>query len=290
MDAKPTVGFIGQGFIGKNYADDFERRGYGVVRYALEPQFASNKEKIADCEFVLIAVPTPTTPEGFDDSVLRAVLPLVGIGKTAVIKSTTYPGTAKKLQALFPDRTILHSPEFLRERTAAEDAAQPKRNLIGLSQHTPLQRERAETLLAILPSAPYIRIADATETELIKYAGNAFLFFKVLYANFFYDLAQSLGVDYETVADAVAADPRIGPSHLQVIDQSGHNGAVSGRGAGGHCLIKDFAALRELYEEVMPGDKEGSALLRAFEQKNAALLKNSGKDLDLLNGVYGDTL
>ncbi len=28
------IGFIGQGWIGKNYADDFEHRGYRVVRYS----------------------------------------------------------------------------------------------------------------------------------------------------------------------------------------------------------------------------------------------------------------
>lgn len=36
------IGFIGQGFIGKNYADDFENRGYEVVRYALEEPYLKN--------------------------------------------------------------------------------------------------------------------------------------------------------------------------------------------------------------------------------------------------------
>ena len=36
-----TIGVIGQGWIGKNYADDFEKRGYRVVRYALEPAYAA---------------------------------------------------------------------------------------------------------------------------------------------------------------------------------------------------------------------------------------------------------
>lgn len=29
-----TIGFIGQGWIGKQYADDFEARGHSVVHYA----------------------------------------------------------------------------------------------------------------------------------------------------------------------------------------------------------------------------------------------------------------
>ncbi|MBC7836664.1 hypothetical protein H7X87_02695 [Acetobacteraceae bacterium] len=281
------IGFIGQGFIGKNYADDFERRGFSVVRYSLEEPYRQNKDKISSCDFVFIAVPTPTTLKGHDDSILRAVLPLVGPDKVVVIKSTILPGTTKKFQEEFPDRIILHSPEFLAEKTAAFDASNPKRNIIGIAKDSPLHHAAAQDVLSILPQAPYKAIVDSNASELIKYAGNTFLFFRVLYANFFYDLSQKLGVDYEQVKEAIAADPRIGPSHLKVIDDSGHPGARLGRGAGGHCLIKDFAALREIYEALYPQDKEGLDLLRAFEAKNAMLLKNSEKDLDLLQEVYG---
>ncbi len=85
------IGFIGQGWLGKNYADDFERRGFAVVRYARDPEYASNKEKIQECDIVFIAVPTPTTPQGFDGSIVPAVLPLVGAGKIAVVRSTLRP-------------------------------------------------------------------------------------------------------------------------------------------------------------------------------------------------------
>ena len=38
------IGFIGQGWIGKNYADDFEKRGFDVVRYSKEKKYI--KEEI----------------------------------------------------------------------------------------------------------------------------------------------------------------------------------------------------------------------------------------------------
>jgi UDPglucose 6-dehydrogenase len=286
-DAYMTIGFIGQGFIGKNYADDFERRGFPVVRYALEEPYRTNKEKIALCDIVFVAVPTPTTPEGFDDRVIRGVLPLVGKGKSVVIKSTTLPGTVKSLQRDFPDIFVLHSPEFLAEKTAAYDAAHPKRNIVGIPDKNGTHEEKAREVLAVLPKAPYELVADSNETELIKYAGNVFLYFKLLYANLFYDMARSLGVDYEVVREAVGADPRIGYSHLQVIDSSGHSGATPGRGAGGHCLIKDFAALRMMHEKLSPQDVAGIALMRALEAKNSELLRASGKDVELLDAVYG---
>src|SRR3990167_1914849 len=78
---KPLIGFVGQGWIGRAYADNFEERGYSVVRYSLEKEYVGNKNKIKDCDIVFIAVWTPTTPNGFDDSVIRSVLKLVGKGK-----------------------------------------------------------------------------------------------------------------------------------------------------------------------------------------------------------------
>ena len=106
------IGFVGQGWIGKNYADNFEDRGFEVIRYAKEESYNQNKEKIAEADIVFIAVPTPTTPEGFDDSILEEVLGLIGIGKIAVIKSTIIPGTTERLQKQYPYHKFLFNPEF----------------------------------------------------------------------------------------------------------------------------------------------------------------------------------
>ena len=81
MKKDNLIGFIGQGWIGKHYADDFEKRGYDVVRYALEEPYIKNGDKIKDCDIVFIAVPTPSTLEGFDDSIVRKAIKGVGQGK-----------------------------------------------------------------------------------------------------------------------------------------------------------------------------------------------------------------
>ena len=280
---KPTIGFIGQGWIGKNYADDFEERGYPVVRYAKEEPYNLNKNKIAKCPIVFIAVPTPTTPTGFDDSILRKVLPLVGKGKIAVIKSTILPGTTTSLQKEFPDIIIVHSPEFLEEAKAIEDTKFPKRTIVGIPKDTAKHRASAKKVLEVSPKAPYQLVCSSEEAEFIKYGGNCFLYVKVVFANLFHDLAKKFpGANYETIRDAMTADPRIGNSHLDPVHKSG-------RGAGGHCFIKDFAAFIGLYEKIME-DPKGLEALRAFEKKNNHLLLSSGKDLDLLGGVYGENL
>lgn len=276
------IGFIGQGWIGKNYADNFEKRGYEVIRYALEEPYAANKDRVASCDIVFIAVPTPSTPEGFDDSILRDAVKNVGSGKIAVIKSTILPGTTESIQAENKDRFIMHSPEFLQESSAVYDAANPNRNIIGIPSEADEYKEKAKQVMEVLPYAPYKAICRAKEAELIKYAGNIFLYFKVIFSNLFYEVADKHGCRWETIRDAVAADPRIGRSHLDPVHQSG-------RGAGGHCFIKDFAAFKEEYERTV-GDLSGVEALAGLEKKNTELLTKSGKDLDLLKGVYGEEI
>jgi UDPglucose 6-dehydrogenase len=283
------IGFIGQGWIGRNYANDFEQRGYAPVRYALEEPYVQNADAIPECDIVFIAVPTPTTPEGFNVDSVRAALGHIGEGKTAVIKSTILPGTTQMLQDEFPNIYVLHSPEFLVEKTAAYDAAHPNRNIIGIPKDVPEFHERAERVLSVLPTAPYNAIMSAREAELVKYAGNCFLYTKVIFMNLLYDLVDRMGGNWEHVREAMIHDPRIGESHTQPVHQSGHD-VVSGgvkRGAGGHCFIKDFEAFRALYDEYTH-DKMGSEVLRTIAEKNISLLVQSSKDIDLLTGVYGD--
>ncbi|MSR70800.1 hypothetical protein EXS62_02055 [Candidatus Kaiserbacteria bacterium] len=282
---KSIIGFIGQGFIGKSYADDFAARGYTVVRYSPH-QYAQNRVRIGTCDIVFIAVPTPSTPKGFDYSVVEDVLTLIGKGKIAVIKSTILPGTTKVLQKKFPDIYVMHSPEFLVLKTAARDAKHPLRNIIGPAKQNPAAIRAAHSVLRTLPKAPFSLICSAEEAELIKYAGNFNLYLRVLFANLIYEVAQTIGADYEVVRNAIAADPRIGPSHLAVVHDSGHQGARAGRGAGGVCFIKDVAALTEIYDKKVK-EKHGSRLLHALIEKNLDLLVRSGKDLALVEGVHG---
>ena len=290
IEKSRKIGFIGQGWIGKNTADHFEDRGFSVVRYAKEPEFEMNKDAIGECEIVFIAVPTPSTPEGFDDSIIRAVLPLVGIGKTAVIKSTILPGTTDRLAALHPNRFVIHSPEFLREATVRQDIDNPDRNIVGIpspfSGHE-VWMAKAEDVMRILPEAPFKTICKASEAELSKYGSNNFLFTKVVFMNLLYDMAMKHDASWDVIAQNMKADPRIGTSHMQPVHQLAHLGGGNGRGAGGHCFIKDFAAFRQLFEESLSEDKEAITLLRAIEAKNNRLLRDSGKDTEALEGVYG---
>lgn len=276
---KPLIGFIGQGWIGKNYADDFEKRGYKVIRYSLEKPYRANKRAISGCDMVFIAVPTPTTLRRFDDRHIRSALSLVGKGKIAVIKSTLIMGSTQSLQTDYPHCLVLHSPEFLSERTAVYDAAHPDRNIVGASLKTRRHVAAAEKVLSILPIAPYNLVCSAEEAEFIKYSHNANGYVQVVFFNILYDICKARHMDWNRLRAAFAANPFMSHRYLDPYDKKG-------RGAGGNCFIKDFEAFIEFFRATMP-DPIGLKVLEAIRDKNINLLVSTGKDVDLLKGVYG---
>ena len=274
------IGCIGQGWVGRNIADNFEQRSCSVVRYALEPEYALNRRHIRDCDVVFIAVPTPTTPTGFDYSIVEEVVSLVGDGKIAVIKSTLLPGTTRKIQDKYPSKVILFSPEFLCEATAAYDVANPMLNIIGLSYDSAGHRKAAGEVMRVLPKSDHNFIVRAEGAELFKYAHNINGYMRVVLSNLLYETAERVGINWADVKLIMDSDPMMSPYYNSPIHKSG-------RGAGGHCFIKDMAAFRMLYEALNTNDEKGIAVFRSMEEKNLELLRKTNKDADLVNGVYG---
>lgn len=288
---KPLIGFIGQGYVGGSYANNFERRKLNVVRYSLEEKYRMNKARIKECDIVFLCVPTPTVPAGasrrggqhgvrFDASILENGLSLVGKGAIVVIKSTLEPGTTRRLQKKFPRITVLCSPEFLSVKTAQRDADKPFSNIVGMSQRSSRHSRAAKLVHKILPKARFSLMCTSEEAELIKYAHNFSGYTQIIAFNIVYDLARRLGAAWEPIATAIAADPLIPNRYANPVHKKG-------RGAGGACFIKDVASLARLYARTLRSDKAGRAFLTALEQKNIALLLSSNKDRKLLEGVYG---
>jgi len=115
-------------------------------------------------------------------------------------------------------------------------------------------------------------------SEFLKYMINCWFYMKVLTMNMFYDIIKTEKLDYDKIKEMIGADKRVGKTHLDALHKSG-------RGAGGHCFIKDFAAFRKLYSE-SGKNFLGNQFLHSADEYNKFLLTNSKKDLDLLKGVY----
>ncbi len=259
---------MGLGMVGGAMYRYFEKlRGHmpGETLFGYDPvkEGFQDLAPLQRAEVVFVAVPTPyLTGEdgkvGFDLSYVRKAIASLEGSKVVVIKSTVLPGATDQLQSEFPDHRILFNPEFLTEVTADQDMNYPDRQLIGT---TPQSYTVATDVMHLLPMAPFERVMPAKEAEMVKYFGNTWFAAKVVFANQIYDLCQAVGVDYDVVKEAAAADKRIGRSHLEVF----HKGY---RGYGGKCLPKDTRALIEL------GDRLGveMALLKRVEELNEALV------------------
>lgn len=274
------IGCVGQGFVGKNIADNLEQRGYEVVRYALEPEYKDNAVAISECSIVFIGVPTPSTPDGFDYSIVEGVLELVAEGSIAVIKSTLLPGTTKKLQDLFPNKIVLFSPEFLCENTAAYDVAHPIMNIVGVPYDTAGHLKAAESVKATFPFSEHNFIVSAQAAELFKYAHNLNGYFRVILSNLLYEVGEKTEANWADVKTMMDSDIMMSPYYNTPV----HKG---GRGAGGNCFVKDMAAFRHLYSEIISDDATGLAVLRSLEKKNLELLRSTGKSKEIVEGVYG---
>ncbi len=204
----------------------------------------------------------------------------MGKGKTAVLKSTILPGTTASLQKKFQDVVLLYSPEFLSVASHLHDAAHPFANLVGMPESDAKHYLAAERVMKVLPKAPFSSICKSAEAEIFKYSHNASGYTQVILFNLMYDLGQKFGVNWDVINRAIQADPLISNRYSNPLHKSG-------RGAGGGCFIKDIAALRSHIKKHLPHDTLAHKVLEAMEAKNMHLLTSTGKDLDLLEDVYG---
>lgn len=262
------IWFIWQGFIGWNMAKDFEERGYEVRRYSKN----THKEDISECEFIFVAVPTPTVNRKFDSSVLFEAIKNTYSWQKIIIKSTIQPWTTDKLQELYPDRYFFHSGEFLAERTAFEDVKNPSRNVVWYTKNSFAYREE---VMALLPKSKEV-YCTAMESELWKYMSNFLLTLKVIGANIIYDICKRDNMNYDKVKEIASLDPRIWKSHLEVEFEGG-------RGANWHCFPKDLSALAEYYDGI---DIAWEVFLDSMEAYNIDLNFKSWKQLDIIKKVY----
>ncbi len=257
-NGKSVIGVMGLGVVGGAVHYYFERSGYSLRIFDPHKRLGS-VEAINEADVVFVCVPTPYRPgSGLDDSALEDAVSRLTGSKVVVIKSTVLPGTTEGFQSRYTQHCFLFNPEFLREGFARVDFLRPDRQIVG---YTAQSRHLVEPLFSMLPKAPYTRTMVARESELVKYMTNAFLAVKVIFSNELFDLATALDIDFDLVREAVGADARIGPSHLDVFD-GGY------RGYGGKCLPKDVRALLAL------GGRLGVPLrlLLTADRVNASLL------------------
>lgn len=218
------IGIAGYGYVGKAHAtilgdyhdiivSDPGLKEYGDLRHA---------------DAIIVCVSTPQGSHGgcHMDNVFNVIdnAPNVPI----LIKSTISVEGWKMLDHVFPNHNITYSPEFLRAESWLEDALNTKDYYLGGDSCNFWSDIYLQSLGQI-----NIHIERPEDLVAAKALRNSFLALKVSFFNQVYDYAQAHGLDYEAVANAIAADERIGVSHTSVTKE---------RGYGGHCFPKDVRA------------------------------------------------
>ncbi|MDD5455313.1 MAG: hypothetical protein PHW62_07470 [Candidatus Ratteibacteria bacterium] len=266
-ERKYKIGIAGLGMVGGALRRYFEKKDrYDLFLYDKFKKIGSINN-LNQANYIYIAVPTPNFKTNKNDtSAIDGVISKLKYCKVVIIKSTVLPGTTDMFQEKYSIHKILFNPEFLTEETADNDMGYPDRQIIG---YTKQSQDVAGDVLQQLPLAPFNRIVPAKEAEMIKYYGNAWFSCKVVFANQMYDYCRRKGINYGSVMDGVAADKRIGRTHLKIF----HKGY---RGYGGKCLPKDTRAL------IDDADKSGVdlRLLKVVEKINNKYRKEQEYEKD----------
>jgi UDPglucose 6-dehydrogenase len=201
----------------------------------------SATEAVAGAEFVFLCVPTPQSADGSADlshvdAVAKDIGPKLRPGAVVVNKSTVPVGSASMVERVIgrADISVVSNPEFLREGTAVIDSLTPDRIVVGADD--PRAAAKVGELFAST-LAPLI-VTDATTSETIKYASNAFLATKLSFVNALAGLCEEVGADVRDVLLGLGYDKRIGFEFLR-----------PGPGWGGSCLPKDTSALLHIARE-----------------------------------------
>lgn len=267
MQTQKNIAIMAVGMVGGSVKRYFESKGIKPLLYD-PPKGMDDVSVLNQADYVFICVPTPYDDDkgGFDFSFVDDAFSKIPDGKIVIIKSTVLPGATEKYQQQYPKLKVLFNPEFLTEETADQDMNFPDRQIVGYTKES---FNVASDVLTLLPLAPFERIMPATEAEMVKYFGNTWFSVKVIFANQMYDVCKKLGINYDQVKEAAAADKRIGRTHLDVF----HKGY---RGYGGKCLPKDTRSL------IRFADALGVSLdlLKTAEAINNKLVEQSNLDKD----------
>jgi UDPglucose 6-dehydrogenase len=269
------LGVVGNGVVGGAMARAFMEHAEVRVYDVVKEKATHTLPQVLDAEIVMVCLPSPQQKDGLaaDLSAIDAFFrQAIGYpnGKLPayVLRSTVPIGTTRRLKEKYGLPRICHSAEFLTARCALTDAQTPARNIVGATDFNggldTASSRLTELYAKRFPGVP-IHQMTSDESEATKLFVNGFFAVKVAYWNEVYTLAETLGLDWETVMEGVLSDGRIAHAHTKVPGPDGF-------GFRGFCLPKDIASLvQQMTDQGLRCDVSYGAMARNFDDRARSL-------------------
>ena len=220
---------------GRSYIEDVSSERIAEVLPRI--QAGTRYADLATTEAVLIAVPTPLTPNREPDlgpftAAARALAGVLQPGQLVVLESTTYPGTTRERLAPLLEESglsagrdfhLAFSPERIDPGRTDFTLRNTPKIVGGLTSEC---RERAAEVYELVCDE-VVTVSNPEVAELTKLLENVFRSVNIALVNELAILCDRMGIDVWEVVDAAATKPY------------GFMSFKPGPGMGGHCLPVD---------------------------------------------------
>jgi UDPglucose 6-dehydrogenase len=225
----------------------------------------------ADAAFIAVGTPSRRGDGHADLSYVHAVAREIAQatpGPLVVVTKSTVPvGTGDEVERILRetrpdgDYAVVSNPEFLREGAAIADFKRPDRIVIG-TDDARAKEVMSELYRPLYLNQPPLLFTTRRTSELIKYAGNAFLAVKITFINEIADLCEAVGADVQEVARGIGLDNRIGSKFLH-----------AGPGYGGSCFPKDTQALAKTAQDAGTPVRIVETVVAVNDQRKRAMAR-----------------
>jgi len=235
------IGIVGVGVVGSACKFGFELLGHDVSVHDIKLDTKLND--LLDSKVIFLCVPTPSLKDGdCDISIVEEVvydLEQLDYSGIVAIKSTVVPGTTDSLNKDTKFQ-ICFVPEFLRERCAVTDFTE-NHDVCIIGTDCDEVYELLKNCHGSFPEK-FVKLTT-TEAEFCKYFNNVYNAMLIIFANSFYEVCDSMDVDYTNIKNAIINRKHINGNYLECNKNF--------RGFGGMCLPKDTAAMAKLAEKTI---------------------------------------
>ena len=247
------IAIVGHGFVGK--AVDYGFNSPDIEKIIIDPILGTSIEDLdgEDLTATFVCLPTPMGQNGHIDCQLVAETVEYleeNVYGLIIVKSTITPDIVNLLS--FGSDKVVYNPEFLAERTANEDFANPQLHVFGGHPDKTKEVEELYKQYSICKPCQSFHMS-AVDASFVKYGINSYLATKVAWFNQYYDMVNNHGGNFYKVLNAITHDDRVGTSHTAVPQvMMAKEVSVEHVFPKTHLLYLDLTHLLQSYERHVP--------------------------------------